>query len=312
MSLVFIARSKFRVVLTPFQLLPSNLAIPESNNGYGSHRRNLDANQTRLFLLSGKSERQVGVRSAISRPIHYVSKIGSYPKGFHGIKKRQLIKYRFQYETNSVVPDSRFCDGKPTLEYAETMSKTFASMTNEQVMAFAMLDVPEACRECVIRDIMAVDKINYDEALEVFAKIAKANREDMLVKSFPFRIGFGLSFTGAFLSIPLVFHETTVAWFNQNYVLAELPPATDLETWLEVGTASWGWMEPVLGTVSFFLLCMQFARAQLKNLGIRPYFNWQREHRARNLCKKFPQYDPDLLSMYSKCDRLAVPHIMSD
>ncbi len=71
----------------------------------------------------------------------------------------------------------------------------------------------------------------------MFATIAKANREDMLVKSLPFRIGFGLSFTGAFLSIPLVFHETTVAWFNQNYVLAELPPANDLETWLEVGTA---------------------------------------------------------------------------
>lgn len=126
---MFIARSKFRIVLTPLQLLSSNLVIPANNDGYGSHRRNLDAHQTRLFLLSGKSERQVGFQSTISRPIHYVSKIGSYPKGFHGIKKRQLIKYRFQYETNSVVPDSRFCDGKPTLEYAETMSKTFASMT---------------------------------------------------------------------------------------------------------------------------------------------------------------------------------------
>jgi len=34
-----------------------------------------------------------------------------------------------------------------------------------------MLDVPEACRECVIRDIMAVDKINYDEVIVFFPSI---------------------------------------------------------------------------------------------------------------------------------------------
>ncbi len=128
-SLVFISRVKLRVGLTPFQLLSSNLTIAARDNINGNHRRNSDPNRSRLFVLYGKSRRQDGVGSAIARPIHYVSKIGSYPKGFHGAKKRQLVKYRFQHETNSVVPDSRFCDGKPTLEYAETMSKTFASMT---------------------------------------------------------------------------------------------------------------------------------------------------------------------------------------
>lgn len=66
-------------------------------------------------------------------------------------------------------------------------------------------------------------------------------------------------------------------------------------------TRSWGWMEPVLGQVSFFLLCMQFARAQLHNLGIRPYFNWQRERRADRLAAMYPRYDPEFLRMYSKC-----------
>ena len=41
--------------------------------------------------------------------------------------------------------------------------------------------------------------------------------------------------------------------------------------WLEVGSWTWGWNEPVLGTVSFVLLAFQFARNQMVNLGARPY-----------------------------------------
>jgi hypothetical protein len=63
----------------------------------------------------------------------------------------------------SVKNDERFRDGKPTLEYAMTLPKTFASMTNEQVLHFAELSIPEACRECVVRDIMSVDRVEYDE-----------------------------------------------------------------------------------------------------------------------------------------------------
>ena len=71
-------------------------------------------------------------------------------------------------------------------------------------------------------------------------------------------------------------------------------------------------MEPVLGTLSFCLLCLQFARAQLQNLGIRPYFRWQRERRAAYLVRMYPQYDASFLKSYSKCDDLAKPHKMED
>lgn len=78
------------------------------------------------------------------------------------------------------------------------------------------------------------------------------------------------------------------------------------------GTRSWGWMEPVLGQVSFFLLCMQFARSQLHNLGIRPYFHWQAERRANRLVQKYPQYDAEFLRNYSRNDRLMEPHDMAE
>lgn len=207
--------------------------------------------------------------------------------------------------------DNQFINGKPTLEYAKKLPKTFASMTNEQVMQFAELGIPEACRECVIRDVMVVDQIEYDEAMKVFNEIAKTNREGMDLAATPFYVGLSAAVIGGYGSIPLVFNLSAVHWFNENFVTAELPPRDDLETWLEVGSASWGWMEPVLGQVSFFLLCMQFARSQLQNLGIRPYFHWQSERRARYLVQKYPQYDAQFLMTYSRNDKLSEPHEMS-
>jgi hypothetical protein len=56
-----------------------------------------------------------------------------------------------------------FHNGKPTLAYARTLPKTFATMTNDQVIHFGELGLPEACRECIVRDIMMVDGVEYDE-----------------------------------------------------------------------------------------------------------------------------------------------------
>lgn len=232
------------------------------------------------------------------------------------IARKALSKHNF-YIVRSFTnvpspPDESFKDGKPTIQYAKAMPKTFASMTNEQVLQFAEMKIPEACRECIIRDIMVVDQIEYDNAMKVFKKVAETNRRGMQIYALPFYTGFGAAFTGGFLSLPLVFDLNTVDWFNARFVTAEMPPPEDLMTVLEVGSASWGWMEPVLGQISFFLLCMQFARSQLQNLGIRPYFNWQRNMRAEYLVSQFPQYDAEFLRNYSKIDKIAEPHQMSD
>merc|ERR1719291_346241 len=105
--------------------------------------------------------------------------------------------------------------------------------------------------------------------------------------------------TGALVSFPLCFHFETVHWFNHHFVTADIPEPKDLETWLEVGSWSWNWMEPVLGHLSFFLLCLAFARAQFKTLGIKPYSKAILESRAETLAKEFPQYDPEIIKLYS-------------
>ena len=65
-----------------------------------------------------------------------------------------------------------------------------------------------------------------------------------------------------------------------RYVTADFPEPKDLETWLEVGSWSWNWMEPPLGQASFFLLCLQYSRDQMKNIGMKPYTEWLKERRA--------------------------------
>ena len=117
-------------------------------------------------------------------------------------------------------------------------------------------------------------------------------------------LGLAMSLGAGVMSFPLVFDFDTVYSFNERYVTADVPDAKDLQTFLEVGSWSWGWMEPVLGQVSFVLLLLQFARNQILNLGIRPYGNMLKESRARYLEKKYPQYDKVFVRWYAKSDTL--------
>jgi hypothetical protein len=92
------------------------------------------------------------------------------------------------------------------------------------------------------------------------------------------------------------------------FLSVDVPEAKDLETPLEVGTFAWNWMEPPLGQASFFLLCMQYARAQMQNLGIKPYTEYFRHRRAARLITKFPQYNRYVLQSFSEGDPLSPDH----
>tara|TARA_B110000305_G_scaffold228001_1_gene277275 strand:+ start:719 stop:913 length:195 start_codon:yes stop_codon:yes gene_type:complete len=59
-------------------------------------------------------------------------------------------------------------------------------------------------------------------------------------------------------------------------------------------------MEPPLGQLSFFLLAMQFARAQLDNLGVKPYTGLMKSRRADSLSAQYPQYCDGLIRDFSK------------
>lgn len=67
---------------------------------------------------------------------------------------------------------------------------------------------------------------------------------------------------------------------------------------------TWGWCEPAIGTISFVLLAMQFARAQIENLGYKPYTQFVKQWRGEKLASYYPQYDTGVLINFSKSSGL--------
>lgn len=186
----------------------------------------------------------------------------------------------------------------PTLEEVRQSPLSIHRSSNEAIINLAFSGVSEARAELLKRHIMDIDSVDYSEALKIFEKIHKANTKAHW-HALPNKCGVVFSSVAAFISFPMVFDYKTVLSFNKNFVTADIPEPKDLETWLEVGSWSWNWMEPVLGHLSFFLLCLAFARAQFKTLGIKPYSKAILESRAETLAKEFPKYDPDIIKLYS-------------
>jgi hypothetical protein len=149
----------------------------------------------------------------------------------------------------------------PTMmDIAKAMPLSMKEINNSDLVTLGALGNADARGEMLVRHIMTVDNVSYDTATETFLEIAAKNRKGMWLLTVPYKIGIGVACTAAFASFPMVFDLTTVQWFNEHFVTADIPEPKDLETPLEVGSWAWNWMEPPLGQVSFFLLCLQFTR----------------------------------------------------
>ena len=173
------------------------------------------------------------------------------------------------------------------------------------LLSAAIMGDQDAREERLIRDIMAKDDVSWEEAQPKFEEIIAANRRGLFVSTLPYKIGIVSSLVLGFGSIPMIFDLNTALWFNEAYVTTDVPEERDLETPLEVGSWTWNWMEPPLGQMSFFLLCMQYARAQLQNLGAKPYTAYILKRRAGRLCREFPDYCPYVLESFSEGDPLS-------
>lgn len=191
-------------------------------------------------------------------------------------------------------------DRKPTLDIAMTMPLSPQELDNASLVTLGALGEHSACKEILKRHIMSVDKVSYDEACGTFELILKKNREGMFLLALPYQIGISVAVLAGFGSLPMVFDLGVAEWFNEYFVTTDVPEPEDLETFLEVGNWTWNWMEPPLGTISFTLLCLQYSRAQLENLGIKPYTSQLKRMRGERLARAFPQYDARVLIDYSK------------
>lgn len=209
---------------------------------------------------------------------------------------------RFSYMNGSLHQNRKKSSsvGKyPSIENSKSLPLSYHSMNNENLTILASLDIEEATEEVLKRHIMSVDSIEYKEAEEVFDEISKANNERNLLNALPYNLGIMTAMVTGFASFPLCFHAPTVLWFNEKFVTTGIPSPEDLETVLEVGSWSWNWMEPPLGQISFFILCLQYIRNQMNNLGAKPFTSYLKNRKASALAAQFPKYDDRVLKQYS-------------
>ena len=197
-----------------------------------------------------------------------------------------------------------FINDKPTLAYAKRMPQRYSSMKHEQILQLCVEGSTPARREALIRNIMAVDSIEYTNAATKVRQMSIDNRSAMILEYSPYHIGMGAALAGGAISFPLVFDKNAVMWFNETFVTAEVPPVEDLETMWEVGSWSWGWMEPVIGQASFVLLLLQFARSQAVKLGVKPYGDYMLHMRSKRLVEAYPQYNPMFLEWFAQSEEL--------
>ena len=191
-------------------------------------------------------------------------------------------------------------NGQVTYDIAKTMPLAMNEMDNQVLVTLGALGDHEAHSEILKRHIMTIDRCSYSDAEAKFREIEEASKVGAYMLSLPYKIGIGVAVMGAFGSIPMVFDLTTAQWFNEHFVTTDVPEPKDLETCLEVGSWTWNWMEPPLGQISFFLLCLQYSRAQLENLGIKPYTRKIKQMRGERLSSQFPQYESRLLVQFSE------------
>mmetsp|Transcript_15276 Transcript_15276/g.18896 ORF Transcript_15276/g.18896 Transcript_15276/m.18896 type:complete len:159 (-) Transcript_15276:1405-1881(-) len=152
---------------------------------------------------------------------------------------------------------------------------------------------------------MHVDGVDWMTARKKVDEMNRENDKGAWLAHLPYHVGVSMGFTGAILAVPMVFHKPTVLWFAENIVELsgdEIPDPADLETFWQVGSFSWEWMEPMLGTLSFVLLGLQFMRAQMQHIQMTPYSDFIRKWRANRLVRMYPQYDRYIVMEYSSTD----------
>lgn len=208
-------------------------------------------------------------------------------------RKISLPKYRWMSSVDA---------SKPTIDKAKDMPREFRDMSDKMIMRLAVGGNYKACKERMVREVCNVDQIDYMAATAKVDEMSMQNRKLNGIYKLPYHLGIALAIGGGLASFPLVFDVTTAQWFNELYVTADEATADELDTPLEVGIWTWGWMEPPLGQVSFFLLCMAWSRENMKNVNISPYTEWMKGKRAAALSNRYSAYNASITKEFAEAD----------
>ena len=181
--------------------------------------------------------------------------------------------------------------------------RRFSEFSNETLAVMASLGVYGASKERMLREIMRVDGCSYLEAYAVLAKMNLHLEGGTSLHKLPYQAIIAGAWALGVVLIPLgVFQKDLAIWFATAHVGVDLPPAEEIDTVWKVGTWTWQWMEPIIGTWSFVLLALQLIRANGLQIDAKPFNERILTARADDLYKQFPEYEREIVRDYSKSD----------
>lgn len=196
----------------------------------------------------------------------------------------------------------------PSLDMVSNQVNHPAQIDNYTLCTLAIGGDKFARRERLLREIMQVDKVSWDDAHETLIEMDNFNERYYWLQTFPYRIGITMAIVCTIGSIVLVFDKTIALKYGVEVAGEHLPDDIhDISemTTNQVGTWTWSWMEPMIGTASFVLLCMQFGRAQCTKMNMLPYTEAMLRMRAKRLEKAYPQYCPTMV----RCWAVTMPKV---
>mmetsp|Transcript_54491 Transcript_54491/g.70034 ORF Transcript_54491/g.70034 Transcript_54491/m.70034 type:complete len:281 (-) Transcript_54491:415-1257(-) len=181
--------------------------------------------------------------------------------------------------------------------------RRFSEFDHVTLAIMASQGVHGAFKERMLREVMRRDKVSYGEAFKVLGKMNKVNERNVWIYKIPYVFGMATTFSIGAAAIPCVFHKETAIWFCINFVKDDVPTEPEvLDTMFKVGTWTWGWMEPMIGTASFVLLAAQLMRSQMQKIDLKPFGRFLQSRRADYLTRKFPRYEREIVRDYAKSD----------
>ncbi|GBG34915.1 Hypothetical Protein FCC1311_111382 [Hondaea fermentalgiana] len=192
----------------------------------------------------------------------------------------------------------------PAPEEVTEMPRKFRQLGNEAIFELSIHGKHGATRERLVREIMRVDQCDWVVARQKVSEMNDVNDKFIPFAQVPYYVGMTSGFLGGLISLPLVFHKGTVVWFAENVVKMDPSeiPVDEMTTWWTVGSFSWSYMEPLLGTLSFVLLAAQFSRANMQHLEFHPYSSKINAMRGDRLCRLYPNYEKSIVREFAITD----------
>ena len=269
---------------------PPRPPLPDTHAHASCGHKRTQTTSRRCSALRAEGSRPPSRTCTNARPVHK-QQPATLISATRGVRAPSLPVVARPFSVTAVARSLTPLRGEtPTMELAMAMPRGFCDMSNETLCIYAAQGDHGAHRERLLREIMSVDGVSWQDAHTKLDEMEKNNKKWMFLATVPYKTGVSVAVFGAVASLPMVFDLTTALWFNEYFVTQDIADPEDLETALEVGAWTWGYMEPPLGHISFFLLCLQFARNQMLNIGAKPYTGRLQTWRAKRLARQYPMY----------------------